>query len=75
MTEITLQEAQVSLADLIHHLPPGEEVIITENDLPVARLVAASATKPLRKLGTLSGTVQYMAPDFDAPLEGFEDVS
>jgi antitoxin (DNA-binding transcriptional repressor) of toxin-antitoxin stability system len=75
MTEITLQEAQVRLADLIHHLPPGAEVIITENDLPVARLVASSATQPLRKLGTLSGTVQYMAPDFDAPVGGFEDVS
>lgn len=65
----------MSLVDLIHRLPPGEEVIITDNDIPVARLVATSATQPLRKLGTLSGTVQYLAPDFDAPLEGFEGVS
>ncbi|MBC7882015.1 MAG: type II toxin-antitoxin system prevent-host-death family antitoxin [Anaerolineae bacterium] len=75
MTKITLQEAQISLGQLIHRLPPGEEVIITENDIPIARLVATSATQPLRKLGTLSGTVKYIAPDFDAPLEGFEDCS
>ena len=75
MTNITLQEAQISLIELIHGLPPGEEVIITENDIPIARLVATSAAQPLRKLGTMSGTVLYMAPDFDAPLEGFEDVS
>jgi antitoxin (DNA-binding transcriptional repressor) of toxin-antitoxin stability system len=74
MTIITLEEAQMGLADLIHRLPPGEEVVITENDIPVARLVTISAMQPLRKLGTLSGTVQYLAPDFDAPLEGFEDI-
>jgi hypothetical protein len=33
----------------------------------VARLIA---TRPAeRKLGTMKGTVCYMAPDFDAPLE------
>jgi uncharacterized protein DUF2281 len=26
-----------------------------------------------RKLGTLKGTVLYMAPDFDAPLEDFKE--
>ena len=26
-----------------------------------------------RQLGTLRGTVQYIAPDFDAPLEDFKE--
>ncbi|HEY0764052.1 MAG TPA: DUF2281 domain-containing protein [Pyrinomonadaceae bacterium] len=28
---------------------------------------------PARRAGTLKGTVKYMAPDFDAPLDDFEE--
>jgi hypothetical protein len=40
----------------------------------VARLVASAPPqrKP-RQLGTLRGTVLYMAPDFDAPLDDFKE--
>ena len=38
MTTITIQEAQTRLSELIHRLTPGEEVVITENNQPVARL-------------------------------------
>ena len=41
---ITVEEAQVKLKELIHQLAPGEEVIITENQLPVAKLVSEPAT-------------------------------
>lgn len=75
MTTVTIQEAQSKLTDLIHRLSPGEEVVITENDQPVARLVTTSAAikKATRQLGTMRGTVLYMAPDFDAPLADFKD--
>jgi len=74
MPTVTIEEAQNLLAELIHRLTPGEEVIITENDQPVARLVATvpRGNKP-RQPGTLKGTVLYMAPDFDAPLEEFKE--
>ncbi len=39
MQTITLEEAQSHLAEIIDILPPGEEVVITRNDQPVARLV------------------------------------
>jgi antitoxin (DNA-binding transcriptional repressor) of toxin-antitoxin stability system len=39
MATVTLQEAQAKLAELVHHLAPGEGVTITEDDRPVARLV------------------------------------
>ena len=74
MPTVTIEEAQNKLTELIHRLTPGEEVVITENDQPVARLVAA--TPPQRKPrqpGTLKGTVLYMAPDFDAPLDEFKE--
>ena len=71
---ITVEEAQVTLKELISKLAPGEEVVITEDQRPVAKLIATPETlrKP-RQPGTLRGTVLYMAPDFDAPLEDFKE--
>ena len=75
MTTVTLKEAQSALADLIHRLSPGEEVVITENDRPVAWLVPTPAMPKTahRQLGTMKGSVLYMAPYFDAPLEDFKE--
>jgi prevent-host-death family protein len=75
MTSVSIQEAQAKLSDLVHGLAPGDEVVIVENDQPVARIVPA-AGQPLRsprRPGTLRGTVLYMAPDFDAPLDDFKE--
>jgi prevent-host-death family protein len=75
MATVTLQEAQARLSELVHQLAPGEEVVITENDQPVARIVPAAEAPPRkpRKPGTLRGTVLYMAPDFDTPLDDFKE--
>ena len=73
MSTVTIEEAQAKLSDLIHRLQPDEELVITENNQPVARLIATAPSRPKRKLGTLKGTVLYMAPDFDAPLEDFKE--
>ncbi len=74
MGTLSIQEAQASLPDLIHRLSPGEEVILTDNDQPVAKLVA-TPTMPVRqvpKLGTQRGSVLSME-HFDDPLEEFEE--
>jgi antitoxin (DNA-binding transcriptional repressor) of toxin-antitoxin stability system len=78
MTTVPLDEAASRLSELIHGLSPGEELVITENDLPVARLTPAKSEEeeketPTRKLGTLKGTILYMADDFDAPLDEFRE--
>jgi antitoxin (DNA-binding transcriptional repressor) of toxin-antitoxin stability system len=76
MSSITLEQAQSQLADLIHGLKPGDELLITENQLPIARLTVAAQQRTSRKPrrpGTLRGTVTYMAPDFNAPLEDFRE--
>jgi antitoxin (DNA-binding transcriptional repressor) of toxin-antitoxin stability system len=36
MTTFSIEEAQEKLPDLIHRLHAGEEVVITENNQPVA---------------------------------------
>jgi antitoxin (DNA-binding transcriptional repressor) of toxin-antitoxin stability system len=73
MTTISIQEAQSRLSDLIHNLSPGDELVITENNLPVARL---SRSEPKTswpcKAGSAKGKI-WMAPDFDAPLEEFKE--
>ena len=33
----------------------------------------SSGKTPVRRAGTLKGTVKYMAPDFDAPLDEFRE--
>ena len=75
MTTISIQEAQANLRDLIRALEPGSELVITEDDKPIARLIPSPlpASTEKRKLGTMKGTVLYMAPDFDAPLEEFKE--
>ncbi|WP_205679022.1 type II toxin-antitoxin system Phd/YefM family antitoxin [Aquisphaera insulae] len=75
MPTVSLEEAKKDLDELIHKLTPAEELLITENDQIVARLVAVTPPKKRepRRLGTLKGTVLYMAPDFDAPLDDFKD--
>ena len=74
MATVTLEDARARLADLIAGLKPGEEITITRDEKPVARIVAQPppAAEP-RPSGTLKGTVLYMAPDFDAIPGGFEE--
>jgi antitoxin (DNA-binding transcriptional repressor) of toxin-antitoxin stability system len=74
MSFVTLEEAQSHLAQLIEKLQPGEEIVITRDHKPVARLVAESQSRQQpRRLGTMKGTVLHIAPDFDAPLEDFQE--
>ena len=75
MPTVTIDEAQARLPELIEQLRPGEEIVITRNRQPVARLIAVGQREspPRRQLGTLKGTVRHMAPDFDAPLDDFKE--
>jgi antitoxin (DNA-binding transcriptional repressor) of toxin-antitoxin stability system len=73
---MSVQEAQGRLAEIIAWLPPGGEVVITENEQPVARLVSEKPkpTPPARPgPGLCKGMITYMAPDFDAPLEDMKE--
>jgi antitoxin (DNA-binding transcriptional repressor) of toxin-antitoxin stability system len=73
-TTITVQEAQAKLKEWIDKLAPGEEIVITENQHPVAKLVGerpAHLPRPAPGLG--KGSILYMAPDFDDPIEEFRE--
>ena len=74
MTTVTIQEFQAQLPDLIRRLTPGDELVITDNNEPVATL---ARTKPKVqwhcKAGSAKDSIHWMAPDFDAPLEDFRE--
>jgi prevent-host-death family protein len=56
MSTVTIEEAQAKLLELIDRLAPGEEVVITRNQQPVAKLMGQqrSVRKP-RRPGSAKG--------------------
>ena len=46
MSAVTIEGSQAKLSDLIHRLTPGEEVVIIENNRPLAELIRLPVEKP-----------------------------
>jgi antitoxin (DNA-binding transcriptional repressor) of toxin-antitoxin stability system len=67
---VSLAQAQADLAGLIHRLPPGGELVITENDRPVARLTAEPPGR--REPGLWKGLVTIVEDD-DEHLKDFAE--
>ena len=73
MTTLNLIEAQARLPELVHSLAPGEEIVITENSRPVARLMAeAESTRQPRKAGSAKGMLTIVRED-DEHLNDFAE--
>ena len=73
MSTVTIEEAQAKLSELIDKLALGEEVIITRNQQPVAKLVGQQhATHKPRQPGSCKGMLTIISDD-DEPLEDFKD--
>ena len=73
MTTLSIEEAAPQLKRLIDEAHPGDEIILTEDDRPVARLIPVQKRNRPRTPGTAKGQILYMADDFDAPLEEFRE--
>jgi antitoxin (DNA-binding transcriptional repressor) of toxin-antitoxin stability system len=71
---VTIEEAQANLKDLVHGLAPGDEIVITENQQTVAKIVS-QAVKPGKRPppGLGKGSILFMAPGFDEPLEEMKE--
>jgi prevent-host-death family protein len=63
MTTVTIPEAQANLPEIVENLKPGEEVIITRNQQPVARLTPFSDAKPRPVFGSCRGKLTIVAED------------
>ena len=63
-TIMTIEEAQARLPELITNLAPGQEVIITQNDQPVAKLVGERpAVRQPRQPGSAKGKLIIVVED------------
>jgi antitoxin (DNA-binding transcriptional repressor) of toxin-antitoxin stability system len=72
MQQIEINEVQKHLTDLIETALGGEEIVITQDDQPVLKLVRIPMPNIRRKAGSAKGLIA-MADDFDAPLEEFQE--
>ena len=70
---ISIGKAQATLSEIIQRLGPGEEVIITQDDQPVAKLVSLSKlARQSPKFGSAKGMLIIHAED-DEHLKDFKE--
>jgi prevent-host-death family protein len=72
MHQVDIQEAKTRLPDLVEAAMSGIEVVITQGNRPVVKLVPLALNKPRPRFGSAAGLI-VMSEDFDAPLEDFKD--
>lgn len=72
-TTMEVEDIEMTLPELLDHLTPGDEVILTRNHQPVAKLVSEPAKqRQPRQAGNCIGMVQIVADD-DEHLKDFEE--
>jgi len=69
---IPLEQASEQLTGLVRALGPGDEIVLTENDKPIARIVP-SAARPKRVAGTCKGLLEILDDSDDVILEHFKE--
>lgn len=73
MYQVSIEKTQtIQLPDLIDSVINGEEVIFTQNNLPIAKLIAVRQEKPRPQFGSAKGLF-VMAEDFNEPLEDSDE--
>ena len=73
MHELPLDEAAKNFAAVIKQVISGEEIVLTDRESPVAKIVSFHPAKvPARRFGCLKGLVR-IGDDFDEPLEDFKE--
>lgn len=70
---VNIHEAKTHFSKLLERVMAGEEVIIAKAGKPIAKLSVLNSLLPARVPGNDANKV-VIAPDFDEPLEEFEDL-
>jgi prevent-host-death family protein len=73
MKTVTIHEAKTHLSRLIREALTGEEIIIARGKEPLVKITPLTYAIQEREFGCAEGTVEYIADDFDAPLDDFQD--
>ena len=73
MYQVSVEKTSgIQLPDLINSVINGEEVVFTQNNLPIAKLIAVRQEKPRPQFGSAKGLFT-LTEDFDAPLGDFDE--
>src|SRR5271155_3139841 len=70
---VSIRSARAGLSRLISRAEAGEEIVIARRGKPVAILVGVRRNRKPLPWGVFKGKIR-MAADFDAPLDGFQDL-
>ena len=73
MTQLNIADAKAHFSEIIQKALLGEEIIIAKGHRPLVKIVPLPTTGNKRKPGSGAGQLQYMADDFDAPLDDFKE--
>lgn len=69
---IDIEDAQDHLLELVNLASQGEEIIISRDEKPLARIIAISgasaSSAEMRTPGLSRGVVKWISPDFDESL-------
>ncbi len=69
---LTIQQASAQLTELVRALAPGDEIVITDNDKPVARIVPDNSLLK-REAGAWKGKLEILDDSDDVILDHFKD--
>lgn len=67
MKKFNTHEAKTQLSKLLKRVQEGEEIMIANRGVPIAKLVPATRPEAKKLIGSEAGRV-IVAEDFDAPL-------
>ncbi len=68
VTKIEVQEAQTQLSELISLAKAGNEIILAQNNMPVARIVPVGDSGTAERIPNLHPGAIVASDDFDQPL-------
>lgn len=72
MTQLDITQAKSDLSNLLDLAIKGEEIVITQDDKPVAKISPITPVLRPLKRGSAKGKV-WISDDFDEPLEDFKE--
>lgn len=72
LENVSLEEAQSNLPELIERLKSGTEIIITHNNQPIAELHLPASILPQPRFGNCKGALTILKED-DEYLQNFKE--
>jgi antitoxin (DNA-binding transcriptional repressor) of toxin-antitoxin stability system len=73
MRQMTVEEAAARLPEIVCEAGNGEEIVLLQGAVPMAKIVPITSRKPTARRGSMKGMVLAIADDFDDIPEGFEE--